>query len=387
MARVTTMSSHIVIDVRRSHDFGIGTYIRSLVRALAGVDPNNRYTLVSSPDTARAFDELPDNFSTAIYSRSDLDPLDNLAFPAYLRGLRPDLVHIPLNRVPLAMVRPYVVTVHDMSSLLFEDQGSDLRMRYRRFRYRRGLMRAQQIIAVSDTTRRDIQAMIGVPPDRIHRVYNAPDPAFFAHVNGFDDQERRRILERYQIQYPYLLYAGNIRPHKNVPRLVEAFAVVRDQLSSHPVYHDLRLIIIGDTISQYPAVRQAVMKSRVESVVRFLGFVPFETLRYFYEAASAFVFVSRYEGFGLPPLEAMACGTPVVASNVSSLPEVLGDAAVQVSPANVFEIARGITEVLLDDSLRSALVRCGREQASRFSWERAAREVLAIYHQASSSIG
>jgi glycosyltransferase involved in cell wall biosynthesis len=171
-----------------------------------------------------------------------------------------------------------------------------------------------------------------------------------------------------------------------VPRLVEAFAVVRDQLSSHPVYKDLRLIIIGDTISQYPSVRQAVIKSRVENVVRFLGFVPFETLRYFYEAATAFVFVSRYEGFGLPPLEAMACGTPVVASNVSSLPEVLGDAAVQVNPANVFEIARGITEVLLDDGLRAALVRCGREQASRFSWERAAREVLAIYHQACSSV-
>ena len=97
-----------------------------------------------------------------------------------------------------------------------------------------------------------------------------------------------------------------------MPRLVEAFAVVRDQLASHPVYKDLRLVIIGDTISQYPAVRQAVIKSRVESVVRFLGFVPFDTLRCFYESAAAFVFPSRYEGFGLPPLEAMACGTPVV---------------------------------------------------------------------------
>ena len=102
--------------------------------------------------------------------------------------------------------------------------------------------------------------------------------------------------------------------------------VVRGQLASHPVYKDLRLIIIGDTISQYPAVRQAVIKSRVEQMVRFLGFVPFETLRCFYESAAAFVFPSRYEGFGLPPLEAMACGTPVVTANVSSLPEVVGDA-------------------------------------------------------------
>lgn len=380
------MSSHIVMDVRRSRDFGIGTYIRSLVHALGAIDHHNEYTLVSGADEAPALEDLPENFKTAIYPRTDLDALDNIAFPMFLRGLGPDLVHIPLNRIPLGMTRPYVVTVHDMSSLLFEDEGSDLRMRFRRYRYRRGLMRASAVIAVSETTKRDIQNLMGIPPSHIHRVYNAPDPGFFSHGNGSDEQEKHRILERYQINYPYLLYAGNVRPHKNVPRLVEAFAVVRDQLSSHPTYKDLRLIIIGDTISQYPALRQAVIKSRVENVVRFLGFVPFETLRYFYEAATAFVFVSRYEGFGLPPLEAMACGTPVVASNVSSLPEVLGDAAVQVNPANVFEIARGITEVLLDDSLRSALVRCGREQASRFSWERTAREVLAIYHQACSSI-
>jgi len=380
------MSSHIVIDVRRSHDFGIGTYIRALVRALGTVDRHNRYTLVCGSDESSALTDLPENFKSTNYSRTDLDPLDNFAFPAFLRRLNPDLVHIPLNRVPLAMIRPYVVTVHDMSSLLFEDHGSDLKMRFRRYRYRRGLMRANEVIAVSETTKHDIEMLIGIPPQHIHRVYNAPDPGFFPHGNGFEAQEKHRILERYQIQYPYLLYAGNIRPHKNVPRLVEAFAVVRDQLSAHPVYKDLRLIIIGDTISQYPSVRQAVIKSRVENVVRFLGFVPFETLRYFYEAATAFVFVSRYEGFGLPPLEAMACGTPVVASNVSSLPEVLGDAAVQVNPANVFEIARGITEVLLDDSLRAALVRCGREQALRFSWERAAREVLEIYHQACSSV-
>lgn len=380
------MSSHIVIDARRSQDFGIGTYIRNLVRALASIDHHNRYTLISAVDEAASLKDLPENFSTAIYSRIDVDAFDNLAFPAFLRGLRPDLVHIPLNRVPLVMVRPYVVTVHDMSSLMFEDQGSDMQMRFRRYRYKRGLMRANEVIAVSEATKRDIENLLGIPPDHIHRVYNAPDPGFFGHGNGFNEQEKQRILERYQIQYPYLLYAGNVRPHKNVPRLVEAFAVVRDQLSAHPVYKDLRLIIIGDTISQYPALRQAVIKSRVENVVRFLGFVPFDTLRYLYEAATAFVFVSRYEGFGLPPLEAMACGTPVVASNVSSLPEVLGDAAVQVNPANVFEIARGITEVLLDDGLRSALVRCGREQASRFSWERTAREVLAIYHLACSSV-
>jgi glycosyltransferase involved in cell wall biosynthesis len=158
--------------------------------------------------------------------------------------------------------------------------------------------------------------------------------------------------------------------------------VLRAQLADHPKYRDLRLVIIGNTISQHPGVRQTVIKSRVEHLVRFLGFVPFDTLRCFYESAAAFVFPSRYEGFGLPPLEAMACGTPVVTSNVSSLPEVVGEAAVLVNPENVFDIARGIREALLDETLRAELIRRGHAQAGRFSWERTARAVLDIYREA-----
>jgi glycosyltransferase involved in cell wall biosynthesis len=372
---------HVVIDARRIRDFGIGTYIRSLAHALGEIDRKNRYTLVSGPADVRTLAGLPESFRTAVYARPDSSALDHVAFPIFLRGLRPDLVHIPLNRVPLFMIRPYVVTIHDMANLLFEGETSGMRMELRRYRFRRGLVRANRVIAVSDSTKRDVEGMLGVPSDRICRVYNAPDAGFFARASN-PGTEQERILERYQIDYPFLLYAGNIRRHKNVPRLIEAFAVAREELSSHPRYKDMRLIIIGDTISQYPAVRQAVIKSRVESVVRFLGFVPFDTLRCFYESAAAFVFPSRYEGFGLPPLEAMACGTPVVTSNTSSLPEVVGDAAVQVNPENVFDIARGIKEVLLDEELRASLIRRGREQAARFSWNWTARQVLDIYREA-----
>ncbi|MDE3167476.1 MAG: glycosyltransferase family 4 protein [Acidobacteriota bacterium] len=372
---------HIVIDARRIRDFGIGTYIRSLVHALGQVDRRNRYTLVSGPADERTLAGLPESFQTAVYARNDHAVLDHIAFPLFLRGLRPDLVHIPLNRVPLLMVRPYVVTVHDLANIFLEEGTGNLRMQLRRFRFRRGLERANRVIAVSDSTKRDVETTMGIPPDRIRRVYNAPDPGFFNRATS-PGSEQQRILERYQIQYPYLLYAGNIRKQKNIPRLVEAFAVVRSQLTGHPVYRDLRLVIIGDTISSYPAVRQSVIRSRVENVVRFLGFVPFDTLRCFYECAAAFVFPSRYEGFGLPPLEAMACGTPVVTSNVSSLPEVVGEAAIQVNPENVFDIARGIKEVLLDEKLRATLIRRGREQAARFSWTWTARQVLEIYEEA-----
>jgi glycosyltransferase involved in cell wall biosynthesis len=376
------MPLHIVIDARRIRDFGIGTYIRSLVHALSTIDSSDRYTLISAPGEVRTLGGLPENFRTAVYSRDDHNVLDHVAFPVFLHGLSPDLVHIPLNRVPLLMPRPYVVTIHDMTSLLFEEKKhSEFRMQLRRFRYRRGLQRAQCVIAVSDATRRDVESMMDVPPERVRRVYNAPDPGFMEPA-GADPEVQDRVMERYQINYPYLLYAGNIRKHKNVPRLVEAFAVVRDQLAAHPVYRDLRLVIIGDTISQYPAVRHTVIKSRVEQLVRFLGFVPFETLRCFYQRAAAFVFPSRHEGFGLPPLEAMACGSPVVTSNVSSLPEVVGDAAILVNPENVFDIARGIRDVLLDDSLRAEMVRRGHEQARRFSWEHTAHQVLDIYHEA-----
>ncbi len=375
------MPLHIVMDARRIRDFGIGTYIRSLVHALAAIDSANHYTLVSGPGDVRTLAGLPENFRAAVYKRDDHSNLNHVAFPVFLRGLSPDLVHIPLNRVPLLMIRPYVVTIHDMANLFYEETPNKLRMQMRRFRFRRGLTRASRVIAVSEATRRDVENLMGVPPERVCRVYNAPDPGFLQHGPG-DPEEQQRIMERYQINYPFLLYAGNIRRHKNVPRLVEAFAVVREQLASHEVYRELRLVIIGDTISQYPAVRQAVMKSRVEHVVRFLGFVPFETLRCFYERAAAFVFPSRYEGFGLPPLEAMACGAPVITSNVSSLPEVVGDAAVLVNPENVFDIARGVHDVLLNEHLRDEMIRRGRAQAARFSWERTARQVLEIYQEA-----
>jgi len=379
----------IVIDVRRIRDFGIGTYIRNLIHALAHVDRVNHYVLVASPEDARLVAGLPPSFETVLYKGGDSRPSEHIAFPLFLRRFSADVHHIPLNSVPLFMVKPYVVTIHDLAGLLFGEQSGFMR-NLRRFRFRRGLLRADKVLAVSAATRRDVVNLLGIPQERVHLVYSAPAPEFFRHGRTADaraagpqteERERRRILERYQIHYPFLLYAGNIRPQKNIPRLVEAFAVLRSELASHPVYSDLRLIIIGDEIARNPSVRHAVIHSRVENCARFLGFVPFDTLRIFYECAAAFVFPSLYEGFGLPPLEAMASGTPVVTSNVSSLPEAAGDAAVLVNPENVFDIARGIREVLLDDSLRQRLIQKGKEQAARFSWERTAHEVLEIYEE------
>jgi glycosyltransferase involved in cell wall biosynthesis len=375
------MPIRIAIDVRRARDFGIGTYIRNLVLALAALDRENHYILVALNADEPYLAGLPPNFEIAVYHRPDTDWMDQFAFYFFLRTIHADLVHLPLNLVPLLMPKPYVVTIHDMGSLLFGNR-TQVRSNYRMFLFRRGLLRAERVIAVSTATRRDVENVLGIPSSRIRQIYDAPDPHFLRPPdNGKQSTERQQTLERYQIDYPFLLYAGAVRPQKNVPRLVEAFAVLRGDLEQHPVYKDLRLIIIGDEITKYPALRRAVIKTRVEKLVRFLGFVPFDTLRVFFEAASAFVFPSLHEGFGLPPLEAMACGTPVVTSNVSSLPEVAGNAAMLVNPENVFDIARGIREVLLDDGLRADLIRRGHEQVRRFSWATAARQVLEIYQE------
>jgi len=380
----------IVMDARRIRDFGIGTYIRNLIHTLATVDQHNQYVLVTSAADASLLGGLPSQFELATYNADDTGVIQQISFPYFLRRFSADVYHIPLNRVPLFMLRPYVVTIHDIANLLF-DRESGFKMNLRRYLFRRGLLRAARVMAVSAATRRDVVNTLGVPSERVRLVYSAPAPEFFRHGRAADaraagprteERERLRILERYQIQYPFLLYAGNIRPQKNIPRLVEAFAVVRNELANHSRYADLRLIIIGDQIARNPAVRRAVIHSRVENCARFLGFVPFDTLRIFYECAAAFVFPSLYEGFGLAPLEAMASGTPVVASNVSSLAEAVGDAAVLVNPENVFDIARGIREVLLDDDLRRRLILKGKEQAARFSWERTAREVIEVYEEA-----
>ncbi len=372
------MPLHVAIDVRHWNDFGFGTYIRNLVKALAKSSAGYRFTLIASETDRSELDGLPENFKVVFYEKVDTQRLEHIAFPLFLRRLGADLVHIPLNRIPTLMPKPYVVTVHDLSSLLFADRDT-LSENIRSYFFRRGLIRADRVIAVSGSTRRDVCNLLNIPASKVRRIYNAIDPSF--HNTSLDAEKTRTVMERYQVDYPYLLYAGSIRPQKNVARLVEAFAVLRGDLETHRVYKNLRLIIIGDELAKYPAVRRAVMQTRVDKVVRFMGFLPAEELRAFYSNAEAFVFPSLYEGFGLPPLEAMACGTPVIASGVSSLPEVLGEAAMTVNPENVFDIARGIKDVILEPEFRRQLVHRGYERLMEFSWDRTAGQVLQVYDE------
>lgn len=369
--------------MRRVSKFGVATYVRNIVRALARCDSQNQYRLIGPPSRLREFGELPPNFVPVPYALEEASPRDYFHFQNVVRRHACTLVHVPhLFWIPQRMSCPYVITVHDLLEYLYPQPGEPGWKHWAQTYFtRRALARASRIVAVSNSTKSDLVRVFRVPAEKVEVVYNAIDEKFRrGHASAEDKQ---LVAERYQVNYPFLLYAGNIKAHKNIGRTIEAFAALKAELEKEDRFGDLKLIIIGDELSKHPDLRRTVIKAGVQNDVRFLGFVPIDVLRIFYDLAKIFVFPSLYEGFGLPPLEAMAHGTPVVTSNASSLPEVVGNAAVLVNPENVFEIMRALHRVLLDQPLRERLKARSYEQAQRFSWDIAAAQIQRIYQQAS----
>ena len=371
----------IAIDIRRMTEFGVGTYIRNVVRTLGKLDRENKYLLIGSPAKVKEIGSLPPNFHTVPLIEPERSVQGYRQFRAILKRFNCDLVHIPnLFSIPRALPCPYVMTVHDMLEHMSRAREQNGFWRSLHFQLTNQVLRgAARIFAVSKFTKAEIEKLSDIPSQRIEVVYNAIDERFLhGHATPAD---RQVIVERYQVTYPFLLYAGRISPHKNVVRMIEAFSALKTELEKDEVFPDLKLIIIGDDLSGNPDLRRTVIRSGVQNDVRFLGFVPIEVLRTFYDLAKIFVFPSLYEGFGLPPLEAMAHGTPVVTSNVSSLPEVVGNAAVLVNPENVFEIMRALHRVLVDQPLRERMKERSYQQAAKFSWENSVHRILDVYHQ------
>ena len=371
----------VAIDIRRMTEFGVGTYIRNVVRTLARLDRDSTYFLIGSAARVAECGPLPPNFQPVELAGRDDTVKGNLAFRTIVKRLGCDLVHIPhLFWIPRGLGCPYVLTVHDLLDHMYGSRNASGVRRSLHFHLtRRVLRKAARVIAVSQFTKNEIEKLLAIPDDRIEVVHNAIDERFLhGHAT---DADRELIAQRYLVNYPFILYAGAIRPHKNVVRIIEAFSALKSELQKEQQYPDLKLIIIGDDLSSHPRLRRTVVRGCVQNDVRFLGFVPIEVLRIFYDVAKIFVFPSLYEGFGLPPLEAMAHGTPVVTSNTSSLPEVAGNAALLVNPENVFEIRRGLQRVLLDPVLRAGMKQRGYEQAQRFSWTSSVSRILEIYRE------
>jgi len=365
----------IALDVRKLNDFGIGTYIRNLLKYLPLIDNDTEYfplCYAQDEELVRSLHPActPVRVRAANYSLSE-----HVTIPATLRRLRVDLFHTPHYVLPMLTPCRSVVTIHDVIHLLFPQYlPSRFASHYARYMIRRSLEKAELVLTVSDSSKRDLLTFFEVPPEKIVVIPNGIDSSITEElpVEGLD-----RVKERFQIFGRTALFVGNIKPHKNVERLIAAFAKVRED----EAFRDLTLIVVGDDISKYPSLRRTVERHRVRGFVRFFGFVPETTLVALYKIADVFVFPSLYEGFGLPPLEAMANGTPVVTSNISSLPEVVGEAALTVDPYNIDKIAAAIRQILTDRELRSRLVTDGYARAKQFSWEGTVNQIHRAYQR------
>jgi glycosyltransferase involved in cell wall biosynthesis len=265
-----------------------------------------------------------------------------------------------------------IVTIHDAFTFVHPDSHNRLDNWRYRYQLPAAAWRADVVLTVSECSRRDLIDHLGLAAERVHVIAEGVAPQFQPVADG---AERKAILTRYGIKRPYMLYVGGINARKNIARLFEAYARVREHRP------DITLVVGGQRQWQTQEIEATFQRLNIMHHVHFTGYVHDADLPALYSAAELFVFPSLYEGFGLPPLEAMACGTAVVTSNLSSLPEVVGDAALTVNPYEVGELAAAIKRVLEDEGLRVHLRRRGIERAAQFTWQRTARETLAIYEQ------
>lgn len=355
---------------------GIGRYTRSLIRALSQQDEANQYALYV-PRDARYLEDtysFPKNFRVAaaplnerymvaLWQRAQI-PLAVEIFTG-----RADVFYSPDFVLPPTRARKKILTVHDLSFLRVAETAVPNLKWYLEGAVPRAVERADLILADSDATRNDLIEFFQTPPERVRTLYSGYD-AMFQRVTDAD--ELARVRATYKLEKPFILNVGTIEPRKNLARLIEAFARL-------PQRDDLDLVIAGGRGWMYDEIYAAPQKFGVSASVRFLGFTPDADLLALYALAEMFVYPSLYEGFGLPVLEAMACGAAVVTANNSSLPEVAGDAAVLIDARDTDALAGAMARFLDDTAWRGMMQQKALAQAKKFSWEKSARELRAVF--------
>lgn len=373
----------IVIDARWIFPeiSGIGTYTLELLRQLASFDRTNEYLLLFETRTAieaasaiTQFNSAP-NFRSILFPHGVFSLKSQLLLPPRLIELKTDVYHAPNFMIPIrAFPRNHagrvrcVVTIHDVIPLIFPDHAPRSK-KSRMFAVYKWIMhevgrRADRIITVSQSSRSDIIQQLHIPAplhENVVAIYNGV-------AQNYAPATRQAGKEK------SILYVGRMDPYKNVTRVIEAFGLLvnRDKLFCS-------MTIIGPQDDRYPEARNRARELGLETHIRWLGYVPADDLRRHYQQADVLVLPSRYEGFGLPVLEAMGSGTPVICSNSSSLPEVAGDAAVLVDPDDTEAWREALFNVLSNPRLAEGLQRKGLAQARKFTWETAARETLKVY--------
>lgn len=367
------LNAHLLSGTPTYRSAGVHRYIHYLLIHLPRV--GCRVTVFTGPRSG-----LPDDGYAVRRSRwpTQRPPVrvvwEQAVQPWALRHIQADLVHGPVFVAPLLAPCPVVVTVHDLSFLRYPHFFRPANRLYLRAFSRASARRARRIIAVSEHTAQESARLLGVPRSKIDVVYHGVDPIFrplsTERVEAFRRQEG--LPER------FVLYVGTLEPRKNLVRLVEAFA----RLQPHRLQPPVHMVLAGARGWYDQELFWRVEELQMEEWVHFPGYIPAERLPFWYNAATAFAYPSLYEGFGMPVLEAQACGVPVLTSNRSALPEAAGDGALQVNPEDVGQIADGLLRLLEDEALRVDLRRRGLAHARCFSWERAAAGTLDVYRRA-----
>jgi len=369
------INAHLLSGRAWYRSAGVHQYIYYLLRHLGQADDGMRYTVLLGEGTLPSDVALTALQSRWPTSRAAVRVLwEQLVQPWALRWMRADLVHGPAFAGPLLSSCPVVVTIHDLSFIRFPKMFRPASRFYLAVLTRLSARRARRLIAVSAHTARESTRLLGVPQERIDVVYHGVDPAFrplpVREVSSL--RERRGLPER------FVLFVGTLEPRKNLVRLVEAFARVRDGR--------VGLVLAGGRGWLYDELFARVESLGLDDEVIFAGYVMNDELPLWYNAATVVAYPSVYEGLGLPVLEAQACGTPVLTSNVSSLPEAAGDAALMVDPYDVEAMAAGLDRLLVDELLRHQLRERGLAHARQFSWSHTAQETACVYRRALAGV-
>ncbi|MGC8879272.1 MAG: glycosyltransferase family 4 protein [Anaerolineae bacterium] len=360
----------VILDARTANDHfpGIGRYVASLARALIQLDEHPDVTLLVDPRAQSGRLSLP-RLPTLSCPASPFSLRQQWLVPHVLHTARTHVYHSPYYLMPYWPGLPTVLTCHDIIPLLFPAYFTAWQRLVFHLTHRLALHAAEVVLAVSRTTRNDLVCHLGVATHKVVVIPLAADE----HFQPWSSEKIERVRRTYGLPARYVLYVGSNKPHKNLVRLVEAWAAVA------PHRRDLFLVVAGPWDARYPHARHKAEALGLQERVMFLGTAADEDLPGLYSGALCFVFPSLYEGFGLPVLEAMACGTPVACSNAASLPEVAGEAALLFDPHDIECIRDALMQLLGDVDLRNDFARRGRERAAVFSWQRTAAATAEQY--------
>jgi glycosyltransferase involved in cell wall biosynthesis len=350
---------------------GIGNYTYNLIKELNKLDADKDFLYLINYEHNRFFTNLKE-----VTINNPFKVLKTYAwYPFLVIKLRDhdlDVIHNP-SQVPtfLKFKQKYIITIHDLTPFITPKESKFGRPLIYKLFFPRTLKTADKIIADSNSTKQDLIRYFNIPEEKIKVILLAADEKF----KPLNNEEIDEFKQEYNLNFPFILYVGTLEARKNILTLIRAFY----KLKKKNIHY--KLVITGKKGWKYKEIFKTIDKLNLQNDIIFTGYVPEEDLPALYKAADLFVYPSIYEGFGLPPLEAMACGTPVITSNTSSLPEVVGDAGIMVDPYDVDGLARAMYKALTNERLRKEMTKKGLERAKMFSWEKCARETLEVYEE------